>query len=200
MFWFAIFDELVAATHIALVSLDRRLHYASDAAYAGGIAGYGEKGTISNTAALGGKVTAASDYFNDTTRQAFAGRIAGFADSTGYAPFSLSRNYANDGIQTGTGSYNASNTNFLTDNVAAIMALITGSVPGSKGLTTINGADANVDDLRNASFWLRYANDGLSFNYSPEQGIHNTWDFAGIEGRGYPLLLLPDGTRMAGQE
>jgi len=48
-----------------------------------------------------------------------------------------------------------------------------------------------------ANFWLHTLNfNNVSGGFG---GITNTWNFAGIEGRGYPLLNDADGKLMGGQ-
>jgi hypothetical protein len=63
----------------------------------------------------------------------------------------------------------------------------------SSGETLPDGKDASINDIRKADFWLDTA--GLSFNYASGglTGISNVWDFAGIAGRGYPLLANVEG-------
>jgi hypothetical protein len=85
-------------------------------------------------------------------------------------------NYAISSMLTGTGSsYNYNGPGALVPDTET-------------GPTTKNGASATIDQIRQADFWL--AANGLSFNYSGGglTGISNVWDFAGIAGRGYPLL------------
>jgi len=64
----------------------------------------------------------------------------------------------------------------------------TGSSLSSTSDISPEGKDALITDLVSVGFWLDPA--GLGFNNvsSGMGGITNTWNFAGIEGRGYPLL------------
>ncbi|MCL2139772.1 MAG: hypothetical protein FWH41_09640, partial [Treponema sp.] len=65
------------------------------------------------------------------------------------------------------------------------------SLSPAPAANNMHGANVSINDVRKADFWLDTS--GLSFNYDSAiggmGGIHNTWDFNGIEGRGYPTLI-----------
>jgi hypothetical protein len=127
-------------------------------AYTGGIVGF-TFGTTSNTAVLGEKVTARGPAITE------AGRIAGNSFSLSN---NLSNNYAINTMTTGTGAYGVN---------------ITGSVPGTVGLTTINGQNASISEFISASWWQK------TLGFDP-----SAWDFSTpAVYRGYPLLKGLDG-------
>ena len=154
---------------------------------AGGIVGERNNGQVHNSAALGGRVIAATPTRN-------AGRIAGL----GASGTLLNHNYAINSMRVGMGVYVAME-DFLTAPMQSIIDRlnIAGIIPTTNlGLTAINGEAVTVHDIRNMNwFWL----ERLGLNLDANNNIVNLWDFNGLAGRGFPLLLLPDGRLMAGQ-
>jgi hypothetical protein len=139
--------------------------------YAGGVMGYKwtAAGALSNTAALGAAVTVAGGNSTRSAKRVYAYMSGGAG----------SRNFALKTMRTGTS--------------AAYNGTPSFSTPTSSDDTSQHGKDASINDIRKADFWLDTA--GLSFNYASGglTGISNVWDFAGIAGRGYPLLANAGG-------
>jgi len=157
---------------------------------AGGLIGYSfGLYTIKNSAALGSRIIAGSV-------RPFTGRIAGYKTSSDI----LTNNHAINLMWTGTGP-RITDVDFFEDDFDVILSafdnaiaysVFTGSQsPAPVGHNTINGVDVDVFTIRESPFWLRAPNTGLGFNLggSGVGGLANTWEFLGIEGRGYPLLI-----------
>jgi ribosomal protein L18 len=147
---------------------------AESAAYAGGVAGYcgfnfdtSLAGVIIETAALGGRVTAAHDPIlpppSNPQWEPYAGRITGFYDS--HDPDDLTINYANYKMLAGTGAYQT--------------RITEAEIPeGDTGIFTLHGEDITIGSHTVSEiFW----NSVLGFKRS-------VWNFGTVVGRGYPIL------------
>jgi len=135
------------------------------------VGGFGS-GSIQNSAALGASITVTGGSERPI------GRVYGYStDGT------KQNNYAWDGMKL----YESATYNGATSEITP--------TPGSN---TQHGEDADMLDFVRPSFWY----DTLNFNNVKAGfgGITNTWNFAGIEGRGYPLLNGPNGGLLGGQE
>ncbi|MCL2805248.1 MAG: hypothetical protein FWD26_04850 [Treponema sp.] len=140
--------------------------------------------TIQNSVTLGASVTATG--FSATSIHNI-GRVYG-----GVYPISgltFVNNHAFNGIRLfESATYQDDDPTDITDTRTVRLA------------TNKDGADASVNNFLSAnSFWI----DTLGFNRDSSKtglgSITNVWNFAGIEGRGYPLLNDSDGRLMGGQ-
>jgi len=117
-------------------------------AYAAGIAGYNATSSIYNTAALGGKITAA---FGNTTAayNQYAGRIVGNAASY------MSNNYAINSMLTG---------------ISAYQDYIPGTVVTTGTATNVDGANMSIANTVNNTFWKTLLNNGTMWDFSTVVG------------------------------
>jgi hypothetical protein len=125
---------------------------------------------ICDCAALGASVTVTGGGTRWITR------LYGFSFNA--TDLTLANNYAYNGMRLySSGTYGNSREESTVYPSEAIAA------------NNYHGADANLGDFRNRSFWTT----SLGFAAA-------NWDFVTVEGRGYPILRAsPNGPRMGGQ-
>ena len=154
----------------------------STGGFAGHI-GYNQNtASINKSAALGQSVTATGALVRDTTTfHRDAGRFFGGVSTNG----SAGGNYVIDTMQL-----------YESDEYKPAIS-ITPVVPSSNDATSKHGANLSFSTTLSPNFWLQI----LNFNNVSDGpgGFQNTWNFAGIEGRGYPLLNDANGNLMGGQ-
>jgi len=148
----------------------------SSSIYTGGIVGYidstqstvaSNSCNVRDNAALGASVTAKGG----STRS--VGRVYGGLNPANTASV-ISGNYAWNTTQVLTAdTYSGSES----------------SVTVTLDLTSSDGKDTTINQLRTMDFWLDTT--GLAFNYDPStggMGIVNIWDLSTIAGKGHPIL------------